>query len=80
MLVSIMELGNIKIGHLFPYLPQAINDLNVGIIALFVNIVVLMVVSVMTKNINITNTHKDNDVLETTTVENKLLIQKESNS
>ncbi len=73
-----MELGNIKISQLFPYLPQAIKDLNVGIIALFVNVVVLVVVSVMTKNN--TNTHEDHDILETTTVEHKVVMQKESNS
>lgn len=76
-LVSIMELGNMKIGQLFPYLPQAIKDLNVGIIALFVNIAVLVVVSLMTKNI--TN-NQDTDDLETSTVEHKVLMQKESNS
>jgi solute:Na+ symporter, SSS family len=77
-LVSIMELGNIKISKLFPYLPQAIKDLNVGIIALLVNIVVLVVVSLMTKNINYT--HQGTDDLETSTVERKVLMQKESNS
>ncbi len=65
-----MELGNIKIGQLFPYLPQAIKDLNVGIIALFVNIVVLVVVSLMTKNF--TYTHQDTDDLETATLEQKI--------
>ena len=69
-LVSIMELGNIKISQLFPYLPQAIKDLNVGIIALFVNIVVLVVVSLMTKNF--TYTHQDTDDLETSTLEQKI--------
>jgi SSS family solute:Na+ symporter len=77
-LVSFMDLGNIKIGQLFPYLPQAIKDLNQGIIALFVNIVVLVVVSLMTKNI--AHAHQDSDVLETTSVEQKVLLQKESNS
>lgn len=41
-LVSFMDLGNIKIGQLFPYLPQAMKDLNEGIIALFVNIAVFV--------------------------------------
>ncbi|MCP1151665.1 sodium:solute symporter [Peribacillus frigoritolerans] len=69
-IVSIMELGNIKIGQLFPYLPQAIKDLNVGIIALFVNIAVLVVVSLLTKNF--TYTHQDTDDLETSKLEQKI--------
>ncbi|MFE0506528.1 sodium:solute symporter family protein [Peribacillus butanolivorans] len=77
-LVSIMDLGNMKIGQLFPYLPQVIKDLNDGIIALFVNIIVLVIVSLMTKNM--VNAYQDSDGLETTTVERKVLIQKESNS
>lgn len=69
-LVSIIDLGNIKIGQIFPYLPQVIKDLNHGIIALIANIVVLVVVSLMTKNI--TYTYQDTDVLETTSLDQKL--------
>ncbi|MEY2192000.1 hypothetical protein AB7942_04575 [Neobacillus sp. BF23-41] len=54
LLVSTMSLGNITIGQLFPFIPQVIKDLNVGIIALFVNTLVLVVVSLMTKNITLT--------------------------
>jgi SSS family solute:Na+ symporter len=37
------------VGSLMPFLPQAIKDLNVGIIALIANVVVLAVVSAMTR-------------------------------
>lgn len=37
------------IGTLFPALPQAIQDLNVGIIALFVNVTVMILVSLVTR-------------------------------
>ncbi|PFV85282.1 sodium:solute symporter [Bacillus sp. AFS059628] len=57
-LVSIMDLGNIGISKLFPGFPQVIKDLNEGIIALFVNIVVLVIVSLMTKNISNVNRDK----------------------
>lgn len=61
LLVSIMDLGNISIGKLFPGIPQVIKDLNEGIIALFVNIVVLVIVSLMTKNIS--NVHRDKTIV-----------------
>ncbi|WP_440604391.1 sodium:solute symporter family protein [Bacillus sp. GB_SG_008] len=70
LLVSIMDLGNIKIGQMFPHLPQAIKDLNEGIIALFVNIVVLVIVSLLTKNI--AYTHQKTNALETTVIESKI--------
>ncbi|MCZ8515433.1 sodium:solute symporter [Paenibacillus filicis] len=63
-LVSFMDLGNINIGQLFPYLPQAMKDLNEGIIALFVNIAVLVIVSLITKNMAYAK--QGTDVLETT--------------
>ncbi|WP_223590051.1 sodium:solute symporter family protein [Neobacillus bataviensis] len=53
-LVSIMSLGNITIGQLLPHIPQVIKDLNVGIIALFVNTIVVIAVSLMTKKISLT--------------------------
>lgn len=60
-LVSIMDLGNIGISKLFLGFPQVIKDLNEGIIALFVNIVVLVIVSLMTKNIS--NVHRDKTIV-----------------
>ncbi|NOU72458.1 sodium:solute symporter family protein [Paenibacillus sp. LMG 31458] len=62
-LVSFMDLGNMNIGRLFPYLPQAMKDLNDGIIALFFNLIILVIVSLMTKKM--THIHSDSDVLET---------------
>jgi solute:Na+ symporter, SSS family len=43
--VAYITLSGSSIGTLFPSLPQAVQDLNVGIIALIVNIVVTVVVS-----------------------------------
>ncbi|MGE7884820.1 sodium:solute symporter family protein [Bacillus sp. NPDC094077] len=66
LLVSIMDLGNLKIGEIFPHIPQVIKDLNEGIIALCVNIVVLVIVSLVTKNIS--NVHQNT----TTVIESKI--------
>ncbi|MCW9132062.1 sodium:solute symporter [Bacillus paramycoides] len=66
LLVSIMDLGNLKIGKIFPHIPQVIKDLNEGIIALCVNIVVLVIVSLVTKNIS--NVHQNT----TTVIESKI--------
>lgn len=57
LLVSIMDLGNLSVSEIFPNVPQLIKDLNEGIIALFVNIVVLVIVSLITKDIS--NVHQD---------------------
>ncbi|MDR7002605.1 sodium:solute symporter [Neobacillus niacini] len=61
-LVSFMDLGNIKIADLFPHLPHVIKDLNDGIIALFINIIILVIVSFVTKKA--ASTHQKADVLE----------------
>ena len=44
------EGSNTTIGTLFPLLPQSIQDLNQGIIALVINLVVMTVVSLITKD------------------------------
>jgi SSS family solute:Na+ symporter len=43
--VALTSLANVSIGGLFPGLPSAIKDLNIGIVALLANAVVLVVVS-----------------------------------
>ena len=43
--VALVSLTHTTLGTLFPALPQAVQDLNIGIVALFVNVVVLFVVS-----------------------------------
>jgi SSS family solute:Na+ symporter len=47
--VATITLTHTTIGGLFPSLPSAIRDLNVGIIALGVNLVVLVAVSAATQ-------------------------------
>ncbi|KLU67561.1 MULTISPECIES: sodium:solute symporter [Desulfosporosinus] len=51
--VSIVTASNITVGTIFPSLPQAVKDLNVGIIALVVNIVVMAIVSLATHGLNV---------------------------
>jgi solute:Na+ symporter, SSS family len=47
--VAVISLTHTTLGTLFPSLPQAVRDLNVGIVALGVNVVVLAVVSAATQ-------------------------------
>ncbi|RNB88456.1 sodium:solute symporter family protein [Brevibacillus nitrificans] len=47
--VAYTSLTNATIGSLFPQLPQVIQDLNIGLVALLINVVVMLVVSVVTK-------------------------------
>ncbi|KOS64197.1 sodium:solute symporter family protein [Lysinibacillus agricola] len=47
--VAYISLTNTTIGMLFPFLPQVIKDFNVGIIALGINVLVLVVVSLVTR-------------------------------
>ena len=46
---AVLSFTHATIGSLFPTLPQAIRDLNVGIIALAANVVALIVVSAATR-------------------------------
>ena len=48
--VMYITITETTLGTLFPALPQIIKDTNVGVISLFINLVVLMVVSLATKN------------------------------
>lgn len=47
--VLYITISNATVGSLFPALPQIIKDLNVGIIALILNFVVMVIVSLMTR-------------------------------
>lgn len=49
--VTYVTISNTTIGSLFPALPQYIKDLNIGVIGLVVNLVFLVFVSLLTKNI-----------------------------
>ena len=48
--VAAITLTHTSIGKLFPALPSAIRDLNIGIVALVVNVAVLLVVSALTRH------------------------------
>lgn len=49
--VAYITLTGSTVGTMFPTLPQAVKDLNVGIVALIVNVVVLLIVSFFTRNL-----------------------------
>jgi len=59
--VTYVTATNSSVGSLFPFLPQAIKDLNVGIIALIVNIVVLLGVSLLTRSMSVNQRIMDTD-------------------
>src|SRR3712207_3230730 len=47
--VAYVTITETTIGTLFPFLPQVVQDINVGVIALFANVVVMTVVSLATR-------------------------------
>lgn len=49
--VAYMTITNATIGTLLPALPQVLKDLNAGIIALAVNVIIMLIVSVFTKQL-----------------------------
>jgi SSS family solute:Na+ symporter len=49
--VALVSLTHTTVGSLLPWLPQALKDFNVGIIALIVNVVVLAIVSAATRSL-----------------------------
>jgi solute:Na+ symporter, SSS family len=53
--VAYITITGSTVGTLFPFLPQAIQDFNAGIIAMIINIVVLVVVSLATKPLAVTS-------------------------
>ncbi|MFJ7510104.1 sodium:solute symporter [Peribacillus simplex] len=53
--VAYITLSKTTIGTLFPLFPQWVKDINVGIIALTLNVIVMTVVSMVTKNYSVSN-------------------------
>ena len=51
--VAYITISGSTIGTLFPTLPQAAKDLNVGIIALVINFIVMIVVSLISSRMHI---------------------------
>ncbi|TCP30865.1 SSS family solute:Na+ symporter [Scopulibacillus darangshiensis] len=51
LLVAIINLTGTTMGSLFPFLPQVMKDLSIGMIALILNIAVMLLVSLLTKNL-----------------------------
>ncbi|MDN4525839.1 sodium:solute symporter family protein [Fictibacillus fluitans] len=54
--VAYVTITGETVGTIFPFLPQAIQDFNVGIIAMIVNLIVLCAVSAFTKSTAVVNT------------------------
>ncbi|MDE5053110.1 sodium:solute symporter [Niallia taxi] len=55
--VAFVTISGSTVGTIFPFLPQAIQDFNVGIIALIINLVVLTVVSLLTRPVEVLKTN-----------------------
>jgi len=47
--VAVTTLMHISMGQLFPFLPDAAKDVNIGCVALALNIIVLIAVSAVTQ-------------------------------
>lgn len=60
--VAYITIAKTTLSKLFPSLPHFIQDLNIGIVALFINLLIMLVVSIITQNTLITrkntNVHK----------------------
>lgn len=50
--VTYITLSGTTIATLFPNIPQGVKDLNIGFIALFINVIITIIVSLMTKKLN----------------------------
>ena len=61
LVVAYITLSGSTIATMFPGFPQYIKDLNVGIVALLMNMIVMFIVSGFTKNVSI---KKDNIIVE----------------
>ncbi|MFB7640549.1 hypothetical protein [Peribacillus butanolivorans] len=53
--VGYTTITSATLGTLFPKLPQAIKDLNIGLVALLINVIVMIGVSLITKNLSTAN-------------------------
>ena len=47
--VAVTTLMHLSMGQLFPFLPDAVKDVNIGFMALALNIIVFVVVSAVTQ-------------------------------
>jgi SSS family solute:Na+ symporter len=47
--VAVLSLNKLSVATLFPFLPDALKDLNVGMVALTLNVLTLIVVSALTR-------------------------------
>ncbi|MFC7392222.1 sodium:solute symporter family protein [Scopulibacillus cellulosilyticus] len=54
LIVAAINLTGATMGSLFPFLPQAMKDLSIGMVALIVNTAVMLIVSLLTKNLAVT--------------------------
>jgi SSS family solute:Na+ symporter len=62
--VVYMAITNTTIGSMMPFLPQAVKDLNTGIVALIVNIVVMFIISLFTRNVRLSRHETASEGLE----------------
>lgn len=51
--VAYVTIANKSVGTLLPFLPQVIKDLNVGIVALIINLFFLVIVSILTRSVTV---------------------------
>lgn len=51
-IVAYITITKSTIATLFPSLPQAVKDLNVGIVALIANVIIMVIVSLLTRNLS----------------------------
>ncbi|MCM3004174.1 sodium:solute symporter family protein [Priestia koreensis] len=61
--VAYVTISSSTIATMFPSLPQVVKDLNVGVVALVINIFVLVIVSLVTKSAAITHVHEEKKVV-----------------
>ncbi|SIR71209.1 solute:Na+ symporter, SSS family [Peribacillus simplex] len=61
--VAYMTITNATIGTLLPGLPQVLKDLNAGIIALAVNVIIMLIVSAFTKQLPVSSEAKNSHLI-----------------
>ncbi|WP_062234532.1 sodium:solute symporter family protein [Fictibacillus sp. FJAT-27399] len=55
--VLYVTITGVKVSTFFPNVPHAINDISTGVVALIINVIVMIVVSLLTKNIAVSTLH-----------------------
>ncbi|MFC7392861.1 sodium:solute symporter family protein [Scopulibacillus cellulosilyticus] len=58
-IIGYIDITGRTVSSLFPFLPQFVKDMNIGIIALAVNIIVMLVVSLLTKGLSHSNSKNE---------------------